>query len=187
MIQLLREWHMKQSVGRSSVGKGWVEIITILVSRLAGQRVAVGMQNISGSSGHVQVMNHCKNKMKKRDGEERSFHIHFSSSSPSLMRLCVQLGLCSINSTCSSQQPFLSSDSLAFSTLRKRLGEVEEQAHIELLGLGSQYSQGRTMGGTENSKSYCQSELTFIANNLDVIRPDRGMSMWIIFSVIPYS
>lgn len=98
-----------------------------------------------------------------------------------------QLGLCSINSPCSSQQPFLSSDSLAFSTLRKRLGEVEEQAHIELLGLGSQHRQGRTMGGTENSKSYCQSELTFIANNLDVIRPDRGMSMWIIFSVIPYS
>lgn len=69
----------------------------------------MALRNISGSSGHVQVMNLWKkNNKKKRDREERSLHIHFSSCSPSLMRLCAQLGLCSINSTCSPQQPFLS-------------------------------------------------------------------------------
>lgn len=37
--------------------------------------------------------------------------------------------------------------------------------------------QRRTLGRAEVSRSHCQGELTFVVNDFDVIRLDRGMSM----------
>lgn len=40
-----------------------------------------------------------------------------------------------------------------------------------------QDSQRRILGRAEVSKSHCQGELTFVVNDFDVIKLDRGMSM----------
>lgn len=49
--------------------------------------------------------------------------------------------------------------------------------HAGFLCPGYQARQRRTLRRAEISKSHCQGELTFVVNDFDVIRLDRGMSM----------
>lgn len=68
---------------------------------------------------------------------------------------------------------------LFFSPLRSRK-VVRERQGMQASFLCPTCKTGR--GG-----SHCQGELPFVVNDFDVIRLDRGMSMWIIFNIFPYS